>query len=139
MRGLPRIVCDKYAREKEGRRGLGPWSSYEPTDIILRSLEKEAQASPDREAYRELVRIPGVRLGLTAVLVGSDKVALVVDVLVDRSPCSAAMEAALARRGYASARLDEGWVAHERSVARRRLSAEWRFLRGLIEAPEGSA
>lgn len=138
MRGFPRIVYDQCVREKEGRRGFGPRSSHELTDVLLLGLETEARASSDREAYRELVRTPGARLGLTAVLVGSGKVTFIVDVLVDRSPCSAAIEAALARRGYASARLDEGWVAHERPVTRGRLGAEWRFLRGLMATPEGS-
>ena len=41
---------------------------------------------------------------------------------------------ALARRGYARSGLDSGWVAHERSVPKGSLAAEWRLLRRLLEA-----
>ncbi len=110
-----------------------------PTNALLRILEKEARISSDREAYRELVGTPTVRLGLTVVLGTSVKVRSIVVVIVDRSPRAAGIEGTLARRGYASMRLDEGWIAHERAVSRGRLGAELRFLRGLLELPEESA
>lgn len=138
MGRLRRIVYDQGVREKGGRTGFAPRAHREPTETLLGDLEREARRSPDGEAYRELVRVPGCRLGLTATLASRAKVAFIVDVLVERSPCAATIEAALVRRGYASTRLDDGWVAHERSVTRGRLAAEWRFLRGLLGSPEGS-
>ncbi len=138
MPGFVASVYDQTVREKEGRRGIAPRAWPEPTDVLLRSLEREARASSDREAYRELVQIPDCRLGLTAVLGSVNKVSLSVVVLLDRSPRATSIEAILARRGYASMHLDEGWIAHERAVPRGRLGAELRFLRGLLGPQEGS-
>lgn len=117
---------------------MAPRARLEPTDALLRGLEREARTSSYGEAYRELARFPDCRLGLTAVLGSGDKLGFFAIVLLERSPRAASIEAVLARRGYASMRLDEGWVAHERAVLRGRLGAELRFLRGLLEPREGS-
>ena len=132
-------MYDRHARDKEGPRGIAPRAWSVPTDILMRDLEREARTAPDLEAYRELLRTPTCRLGLTAVLGAADKVRFIVVVLVDRSPRAAAIKAALARRGYTSMRLDEGWVAHDRAVSRARLAAELRILRDVLQTPEGSA
>lgn len=132
-------MYDRHAREKEGPREIAPRTWSGPTDILMHNLEKEARTAPDLEAYRELLRTPTCRLGLTAVLGAANEVRFIVVVLVDRSPRAASVEAALARRGYTSMRLDEGWVAHDRAVSRSRLAAELGILRGVMQMPEGSA
>lgn len=130
-------MYDQGVREKEGRRGIAPPTWDGSAETLLRGLEKEARASFDREAYRELLQTRTSRLGLTAVLGAAGKARFLVVVLVDRSPQAASMEAALTRRGYSSMRLDEGWIAFERAVAPRKLGAELRILRGIL-IPEGS-
>lgn len=131
-------MYDLNVPEKAEWAGTATQAWLEPTGLLLRRMEEEARVSPDREAYRELVRTLDSRLGLTAALGVSDRLQFITVVLVDRSPRAASIEARLARRGYASMCLDDGWIAHERAIPRARLGAELRFLRGLVEGPEGS-
>lgn len=109
------------------------------TVTFLAGLEREARVSSHHEAYHELVRMAGLRLGMTAVLGRTDRLTLTVEVLVNRSARATAIERVLSRRGYVSMHLDNGWVAHEREVPRGRVTAEWRFLRGLIEGGDRGA
>ncbi len=116
-----------------------------PADVFVERLLAEARRSPDGEAYHELAHGPGYRLSIVAtprrprysfvVLIDSP------DRVGPRGRISrggfAHVEAALAARGFVSTRLDNGWMAHERSVARSRLPAEWRFLRELLKTREG--
>lgn len=125
-------MCAEIVRKKEGRRAIASRTWHELTESLLLGMEREARTSPDREVYRELARISGLRLGLTAVLTDPDTVAFIVEVLVDRSACANGIGPSLSSRGYTSARLDSGWVVHERMVSRGRLATEWRYLRTLV-------
>lgn len=136
---MQRVRAPKQERIASREFGEGPAA------VLLRRLLAEARRSADGEAYHELAQGRAYRLSI-AVTPRRPQFTLVVlidspDRVGPRGRIShgglARVESALAARGYASARLDNGWMAHERSVAPSRLAAEWRFLRGLLGAREG--
>lgn len=120
------------------------------TARLLRGLLAEAHRSLGGEAYRELADGPGFRLAIAVTPHDPRAPRYSLVVLIDspdrvgphgRIPrgAFAAIEAALVARGYVATRLDNGWMAHQRSLARSRLAAEWRFLQGLLESTGGHA
>lgn len=135
-------------REKERTAALGTGAGL--TVGLLRGLTAEAHRSPSGEAYQELVQGPGFRLAVAVTPRDARSPQYSLVVLIDspnrvgprgRIPrgAFAATEAALAARGYVSTRLDNGWMAHQRFLARSRLAAEWRFLQRLLEGHGGRA
>ncbi len=105
----------------------------------LPALEKEATASPEREAYREISAAGDHRLGLLASAYPSGCVLYSVELSLrvlgpddGVDPARLERAAALARslrgRGYAVRHLDNGWITAEREVARQDVDAECGYL-----------
>ncbi len=135
-------------REPEKDRTAALGTEAPLTDGLLRRLLAEACRSLGGEAYQQLAEGPGFRLAVAVTPRDSGDPRYSLVVLIDSPNRSgpggriprgafAEVEAALAARGYIAARLDNGWMAHQRSLARSCLAAEWRFLRRLLEGTGG--
>ncbi len=109
----------------------------------LSLLEREARTSPDREAYRELARRDGCRLGLLAAAFPSGCVLYTVELTVElfgpegevqpsRFEHAAELSRDLARRGYMLSHMDNGWISCERTVRKEQVAAECQVLARLV-------
>lgn len=115
----------------------------------LLALEREASASPDREAYREISTADDHRLGILAGAYPSGCVLHSVELSlrllgpddgVDpaRLERMAGLSRSLRERGYALRHLDNGWITCEREMRREDVEAECAYLlERLRAAPPG--
>ncbi len=136
----------KRGNGRESGTGAGSRVPSDLTETFIGGLAAEAAGSPEREVYHSLSCRRGCRIGLTVAVAARGSPSFTFVVLLDRSDedgvlarDGAGARKALARRGYATTRLENGWVALERSVPRGRVPGEWRHLRRFLAVASDAA